>query len=185
MPRGAHLRLRNAAIKQVLANDACNAIFTGAYNYTPTSRRLTPEQKAANAAARRAARAAARAAPEAVAARRAKNNAAAARRRAALRAAQSAAVSSAVSDFLGETISAVPHPARRRAPAAPRGTSTRPRGPTAAQRAAQFRSDLAAANAGPVTRARASRGAGTMGGRRRGGAMMGGSLIGGRLMSLY
>lgn len=172
MPRGAHLRLRNAAIKQVLANDACNAIFTGAYNYTarPRRARLTAAEKAANAAARKARTAAARAAPEAVAARRAKARAAAARRRER----KTAAVASAVSDFLGSTVSG-----------AVAGMPRKPtRTLTAAQKAARNERDRLRRAAKRQVAAVVA-GAGMIGGRRRGAGTMGGAMMGGRYMSLY
>ena len=162
MPRGAHLRLRNAAIKQVLANDACGAIFRGAYNYVRAPRaRLTAEVKAANAAARKTTRAAARAAPEAVAARREKARVA----RLALKARKAAAIAAAAA---AAASAAAARPARRTRAATPSGSTARPRLSAAAR--AALADIVEIRQAGPTTRSRASRGSG---------------LIGGRLMSLY
>lgn len=71
MPRGANLRLRNAAIKQVLANTRCGNIFARNYQYAPAPPRvrMTLEEKAMRAQARMDARRAARADPDAVLAR--------------------------------------------------------------------------------------------------------------------
>lgn len=120
MPRGENLRLRNAAIKQVLANNRCGNIFAYNYRYAPAPprARMTLEERAMRAQVRMDARRAARAAPEAVAARKEKARVA----RLALKARKAAAAANAAA---GAAVAAVRRAPRARAPRADPGAAQR------------------------------------------------------------
>jgi len=119
MPRGENLRLRNAAIKQVLANTRCGNIFASNYRYAPAPprARMTLEERAMRAQARMDARRAVRADPDAVLAR--KERARVARLAAKTRKAMAAANAAA------DAIRGRPRAPRARAPRVDPGAAQR------------------------------------------------------------